>query len=167
MKKFISILTALALTLSLSVTAFATDTTVDQDSDDPKTGTTAVTLNVNPSYTVTIPVTVELNAQGTDPETYGSSMDITADADVRLLEGKVITVTITSDFTMEDSDTGSTLDYTVAVDGTDITSGGTVATFKTSTAAQTSTLSFAADAPKYAGDYSDTVTFTISVTDAS
>lgn len=164
MKKLISILTALALTLSLSVTAFATE--IDQDTDDPKTGTTAVTLSVDPAYTVTIPATVALTAQGNDPETYEDTMDITANANVRLLEGKVITVTITSDFTMEDTDTGSTLDYTVTVDGTDITDGGTVATFKTSTAVQTSTLTFAADAPTYAGDYSDTVTFTISVTDA-
>ncbi len=163
MKKFISILTALALTLSLSVTAFAT-TVVDQDSGD-QSGTTAVTLNVDPAYTVTIPATVELTAQGTDPETYENDLEITADAGVLLQQGKVITVTITSDFTMEDTDTGTTLDYTVTVDGTDITSGGTVATFKTSTAAQTSTLTFAADDPEYAGDYSDTVTFTISVTD--
>lgn len=163
MKKLISILTAVALTLSLTVTAFAM--TVDQDSN-PQTGSTAVTLNVAPGYTVTIPATVELTAQGNDPETYENDLDITAAANVRILEGKVIIVTITSDFTMKDTDTGSELPYTVTVGGNTISDGGTVATFTTSDTVQTSTLVFSADDPEYAGEYSDTVTFTISITDA-
>lgn len=167
MKKLISILTALALTMTLSVTAFATTVEPDNSgSPTPNTGTTAVSLNVDPSYTVTIPATVELTAQGTDPETYESDLEITAAANVRIPEGKQITVTMGSDFTMKDDDTGSELSYKVTVDRTEISNNGTVATFTSSTSAQTSTLTFAADDPEYAGDYSDTVTFTISITDA-
>lgn len=57
---------------------------------------------------------------------------------------------------------GATLDYTITKDGTDLTDS-IVATFITSTAAQSSTIHIVANDPEYAGEYKDTVTFTIGV----
>lgn len=166
MKKLLTLVLALAVTVSVSVTAFAADTTIDQDSD-PKTGSTAVSFNVDPTYTVTIPEKVELDkidAGGTI--TYENDLTVTADAGVCLLEGKVLQVTLKSDSNFNlSANVGVSykLPYTVTVNNTEIQNNGVVATFGTSTAEQTSTLHFAADDPAYAGDYSDTVTFTLSI----
>ena len=167
MKKLLTIMLALVMVLSLSVTALAADITQDSD---PKTGTTNVTFNVDPTYTVTIPATVELEKKTAADETVTYEKDLTVSAEnVRLLEGKQIQVTLTSDFTLtNDTQNGgaaTNLSYTVTVgdSATPIVTDGVVATFGTSTTEQTSVLHFAAANPTYAGDYSDTVTFTIAV----
>lgn len=167
MKKLLTIMLALVMVLSLSVTALAADITQDSD---PKTGNTTVTFNVDPTYTVTIPATVELEKKTAADETVTYEKDLTVSAEnVRLLEGKQIQVTLTSDFTLtNDTQNGgaaTNLSYTVTVgdSATPIVTDGVVATFGTSTTEQTSVLHFAAANPTYAGDYSDTVTFTISV----
>lgn len=167
MKKLLTIMLALVMVLSLSVTALAADITQDSD---PKTGNTTVTFNVDPTYTVTIPATVELEKKTAADETITYEKDLTVSAEnVRLLEGKQIQVTLTSDFTLtNDTQNGgaaTNLSYTVTVgdSATPIVTDGVVATFGTSTTEQTSVLHFAAANPTYAGDYSDTVTFTISV----
>lgn len=167
MKKLLTIMLALVMVLSLSVTALAADITQDSD---PKTGNTTVTFNVDPTYTVTIPATVELEKKTAADETVTYEKDLTVSAEnVRLLEGKQIQVTLTSDFTLtNDTQNGgaaTNLPYTVTVgdSATPIVTDGVVATFGTSTTEQTSVLHFAAANPTYAGDYSDTVTFTIAV----
>lgn len=174
-KKMISTMAAAALVLSLSVTALATDTSVSADSNgdpSPSSGTTAISLAVSPAYTITIPATVVLDKQSTDPVTYAKDMTITASAGVRLDEGKSIVVTMSGDsydtdsFYLKAADADNyKLAYTVKVGDstTAISNNGTVATFTTSTAEQTSELHFAAGDPDYAGSYSDTVTFTIAV----
>ena len=167
MKKLLTIMLALVMVLSLPVTALAADITQDSD---PKTGNTTVTFNVDPTYTVTIPATVELEKKTAADETVTYEKDLTVSAEnVRLLEGKQIQVTLTSDFTLtNDTQNGgaaTNLSYTVTVgdSATPIVTDGVVATFGTSTTEQTSVLHFAAANPTYAGDYSDTVTFTIAV----
>lgn len=169
MKKLISIALALALTLCLSITAFADDITIVPDPDNnydpkPSSAQTSVKFSVAPTYTVTIPSEVDLQKTGTDTVTYTQEADITAE-NVRLLNGSKIKVTLTSDFTLNAGET--TLDYTVKVGDstTAIGSGDTVAEFGTDTDKQSSTLHFAANDPEFAGDYSDTVTFNISVED--
>lgn len=161
MKKLLAIALTLVMVLSLSVTAFAADITQDSN---PKTADTNVTFNVDPTYTVTIPATVTL-AKAADGS-YKQDAGITA-ADVRLLEGQTITVTLASDFKLTTGAAGATyeLPYTVKVGDatTAIATGDTVATFTTDTNSQSSTLHFAAANPTYAGEYSDTVTFTIAV----
>lgn len=170
MKKLLSLVLALALSLSLSVTAFAEDHTVDQNTTLPATKDTTVEFNVDPAYTITIPDKVELDKK-TDTETgtvtYKQDAKITASAGVRLLNGQRIRVTLSAGeegFVLTSKES-ATLPYTVTVgsDTTAITSGDTVATFDTSLTAQESTLHFAANDPTYAGQYSDTVTFTISI----
>lgn len=173
MKKLLSIALALALALSLSVTAFAADTTIEPDTNgepNPSTATTSVEFNVAPTYTITIPAKVELekkNNAGT--VTYEQNANITASAGVRLLNGQSIQVTLSAgtDGFVLTSGESATLDYTVTVGEAEnvktIASGDTVATFGTSATKQTSTLHFAANDPTYAGDYSDTVVFTIAI----
>lgn len=162
MKKVFAILLAALMVATMSVTAFAAE--VDQDTTD-KTGSTAVSFNVDPTYTVTIPATVELEKVDTDGTiTYEKDMTVTASAGVRLKEGEKIEVTLASDFYLETAASATyKLPYTVTVDDVDVENNGVVATFVTSEAEQTSTLLFAAGNPTYAGNYTDTVTFTISV----
>lgn len=157
MKKILTCVLTLVMVLSLSATAFAADITQDSD---PKTGTTNVTFNVDPTYTVTIPATVTL-AKAEDGS-YKQDATITATG-VRLEKGKTIKVTLESDFTLTAGTTDLPYTVTVGDSAAPIATGATVATFGTNTEAQTSVLHFAANNPTYAGDYSDTVTFTISV----
>lgn len=168
MKKLLTIMLALVMALSLSVTALAADNTFSPSDNAAKS--TTVTFGVAPTYTVTIPATVELEKKTAADETVTYEKDLTVSAEnVRLLEGKQIQVTLTSDFTLtNDTQNGgaaTNLSYTVTVgdSATPIVTDGVVATFGTSTTEQTSVLHFAAANPTYAGDYSDTVTFTISV----
>lgn len=180
MNRFLALALTLALALSLSVTALAEDTTIEPDPSNnynpkPSSASTSVEFTVAPAYTITIPQTVSLTRQESNGTvTYEQNATITASAGVRLLNGQKIKVTMSAAGEGENTFTlntkqGATLPYTVTVgsDTTAITSGGTVATFDTSAAQQTSTLHFAANDPTYAGQYSDTVTFTISIVSQS
>lgn len=171
MKKLLSLVLALALALSLSVTAFAADTTIEPGTNgepNPSTATTSVEFGVAPTYTITIPEKVELDKKTDNGTvTYEKDEIITASAGVRLLNGQSIQVTLSAgdgetEFVLTSGES-ATLDYTVTVNNTEIENNGVVATFETSQTAQTSTLHFAANDPTYAGQYSDTVTFTISI----
>lgn len=171
MKKLMTLILALALALSMSVTAFAEDTTIDQNTAD-KTGIATVSYNVAPTYTVTIPTKVNLvrekAADGT--VTYEQDAEIKAE-NVRLNQGDVIQVTLAGNEGAFKMSSGQTeWKYAVTVDDSaiPISSGDVVATFKTDkNVTQSAALHFAADDPAYAGNYSGTVTFTLSVTEAS
>ncbi|MBS5480188.1 MAG: hypothetical protein KHX46_03500 [Clostridiales bacterium] len=166
MKKLLPLVLALVMALSVSATAFAADTTINQDSAG-KTGSTAVTFHVDPTYTVTIPEKVELTkVDDGGTITYESDLTVTAAAGVRLLAGEVIQVTLKSgsDFNLSTAaDAAYKLPYTVTVGNNTIANDGVVATFGTNNEAQTATLHFAAGNPTYAGDYSDTVIFTLAI----
>lgn len=172
MKKLFSIMLALTLALSLSATAFAEESTRIQPGSDgsptPPSASADVTLNVAPAYLITIPGDVTL-MEDEETGTYKQDAKVIAEAGVRLLEGQTIQVSLSAggeDGFVLITDEGTTLDYTVKVGDSDtaIASGDTVATFDTSTDKQSVTLHFEAENPTYAGDYSDTVTFTISAT---
>ena len=153
MKKLFTILLAVALMLSLSVTAFAANTTG---------GSTEVSFNVDPTYTVIIPATVELNKVGADDAvTYENDYTITAQAGVRLKKGETIVVTVSSDYEMTTTE-GATLAYTITKDNAALVDS-IVAVFGTDKAEQSSTIHIAAGDPEYAGEYKDTVTFTLEV----
>ena len=154
MKKLFAGILTVALLMSLSVTAFAANTAG---------GSTEVSFNVDPTYTVTIPATVELNKETAQDGTvtYENDYTIIADAGVRLHKNENIVITVASDYVMT-TDEGATLDYTITKDGAALVND-VVATFTTSTTEQVSTIHIAANDPDYAGEYKDTVTFTISV----
>ena len=153
MKKIFALILAIALMASMSVTAFAANT---------EGGSTEVSFNVDPTYTVIIPATVELNKVGADDAvTYENDYTITAQAGVRLKKGETIVVTVSSDYEMTTTE-GATLAYTITKDN-DALVDSIVAVFGTDKAEQSSTIHIAAGDPEYAGEYKDTVTFTLEV----
>ena len=154
MKKLFALILTVCLLATMSVTAFAENTTG---------GSTEVSFNVDPTYTVTIPATVELNkVEDNGVVTYENNYTITAQAGVRLKKGEYIEVTVESDFTMATTE-GATLAYTITAGGNTVANDGVVATFDTDKAEQTATIHIAANDPDFAGEYKDTVTFTLEV----
>ena len=153
MKKLFALILAVALMATMSTTAFAANTTG---------GSTEVSFNVDPTYTVTIPATVELNkVEDNGTVTYENDYTLTAQAGVRLKKGEYIEVTIASNYVME-TPQGATLAYTITKGGAALVDE-VVATFTTDKAEQSSTIHIAAGDPDYAGEYKDTVTFTVAV----
>ena len=153
MKKLFALILTVCLLASMSTTAFAANTTG---------GSTEVSFNVDPTYTVTIPATVELERQEDNGTvTYENDYTIEAVAGVRLKKNEYIEVTVASNFEMTTTE-GATLDYTITKDDAAL-ENNVVATFTTDKEAQTSTIHIAAGDPDFAGDYKDTVTFTLTV----
>jgi hypothetical protein len=154
MKKLFALILTVCLLASMSVTAFAANT---------EGGSTEVSFNVDPTYTVIIPATVELNKVETEGVvTYENDYTLTAQAGVRLKKGEYIEVTVASDFEMTTTE-GATLEYTITAENAAVANNGVVAEFATDKAEQTATIHIAANDPDFAGEYKDTVTFTLTV----
>ena len=129
----------------------------------PSKRSVTVEYNVDPTYTVTIPATVELNkVEDNGTVTYENDYTLTAQAGVRLKKGEYIEVTVASDFEMTTTE-GATLEYTITAENAAVANNGVVATFGTDKNAQSTTIHIAANDPDYAGEYKDTVTFTVAV----
>ena len=153
MKKLMTILVAVAMLATLSVTALAANTTG---------GSAEIGFAVDPTYIVTIPATVTLEKKDAEGViTYENDYTLTADAGLRLKKGEYIEVTVETDNEMTTAE-GATLAYTITKDG-EALENDVVATFTTDKEEQSSTIHIAAGDPDYAGDYSDTVTFTLTV----
>lgn len=155
MKKLFALILAVVMIATMSTTAFAANTTG---------GSTKVSFNVDPTYTITIPATVTLEKKDVEGViTYENDYTITAEAGVRLKNGEYIEVTVASNFTME-TEEYAWLNYEILdASGDKVENNGVVAEFETDKAAQSTTIHIAADDPDYAGEYKDTVTFTVSV----
>ena len=154
MKKLLALILTVALMATMSVTAFAANT---------EGGSTEVSFDVGSTYTVTIPAAVELQKEvDGNTVTYENDYTIGANAGVRLKKGEYIEVTVASDFEMT-TEQGATLDYTITKGRDAVATGGVVATFGTDKNAQSTTIHIAANDPDYAGEYKDTVTFTVAV----
>ena len=154
MKKLFALILAVVMIATMSTTAFAANTTG---------GSTEVSFNVDPTYTVTIPATVELQkVEDNGTVTYENDYTLTAQAGLRLKRGEYIEVTVASDFEMTTTE-GATLAYTITAEDAAVANNGVVATFGTDKNAQSTTIHIAANDPDYAGEYKDTVTFTVAV----
>ena len=154
MKKLFALILAVVMIATMSTTAFAANTTGSS---------TEVSFNVDPTYTVTIPSTVEL--QKIDAEgviTYENDYTLTAEAGVRLKKNEYIEVTVDSDFVMTTTE-GATLEYGITAASAPVANNGVVAEFETDKATQSTTIHIAANDPDFAGEYKDTVTFTVAV----
>ena len=120
-------------------------------------------FNVDPTYTVTIPATVELNkVEDNGTVTYENDYTLTAEAGMRLKKGEYIEVTVATDNEMTTAE-GATLAYTITAENAAVANNGVVAEFATDKAEQTATIHIAANDPDFAGEYKDTVTFTLTV----
>ena len=154
MKKLFALILTVAMLATMSVTAFAANT---------EGGSTELSFNVDPTYTVTIPATVELQkVEDNGTVTYENDYTLTAQAGVRLKKGEYIEVTVASDFEMTTTE-GATLAYTITAEDAAVATGGVVAEFETDKNAQSTTIHIAANDPDFAGEYKDTVTFTLTV----
>ena len=154
MKKLFTILLTVAMLATMSITAFATNTTG---------GSTDVSFNVDPTYTITIPATVELQkVEDNGVVTYENDYTIGANAGVRLKKNEYIEVTVASNFEMTTTE-GATLAYSITAGGNAVANNGVVAEFATDKNSQSTTIHIAANDPDFAGEYKDTVTFTVAV----
>ena len=154
MKKLFALILTVAMLATASVAAFAANTTG---------GSTEVSFNVDPTYIITIPATVSLQrVEDNGTVTYENDYTLTAEAGVRLKKGEYIEVTVESDFTMT-TDEEATLVYAITAGGNAVENNGVVAEFTTDKTEQTATIHISANDPDYAGEYKDTVTFTLTV----
>lgn len=160
MKKLFALVLAVVMIATMSTTAFAAEIGTETNASQ---GSTEVSFNVDPTYTVTIPATVELERQEDNGTvTYENDYTIGANAGVRLKKNEYIEVTVASGFEMTTTE-GATLAYSITAGGNAVGTGGVVAEFETNKSAQSATIHIAANDPDYAGEYKDTVTFTVAV----
>ena len=151
MKKLFAVILAAALVMSLSITAFAANTT-GGDAD--------ITASIASTYTVTIPAntTVAFNATETD---FGA-IEVTAS---QIHPNKCIKVELISDSKLENSiDATKVIPYAIK----DSTGAAfTSAIYLTEGDKTELSIHITADDwnAAYAGEYSDTVTFTVSYED--
>ena len=151
MKKVLTFALAVMLVMSLSVTAFAANTT-GGDAD--------ITTSIAPTYTVTIPA--DVNVQFNATETSFGAIEVEA---AQLHPDKCIKVELTSDGKLENSiDATKVIPYAIKdSEGAAFTS----ATYLTEGDKTELSIHITADDwnAAYAGEYSDTVTFTVSYED--
>lgn len=158
MKKLIAFLMAAVLLTAASTTAFAAE--INQDSD-PKTSEATVKTSIAPTYTVSIPESVKVSMNETQ-KAWGSIEVKHAQIDPNW----VIKVDLACDGTLNNlADNTKTIPYSVE----DTNGIFTTASYLKAGDSTALTIKIAqSDWNKaYAGDYSDTVTFTVSYVSAS
>ena len=151
MKKLFAIVLTFALLMSLSVTAFAANTTG---------GEADITTSIAPTYTVTIPADVNVAFNAT--ETAFGTIEVTA---AQIHPNKCIKVALATDNELNNAiDNTKVIPYAIK-DSTGATF--TSATYLTEGDKTELSIHITADDwnAAYAGDYSDTVTFTVSYED--
>lgn len=173
MKKTIAMISALAMMTAMAVPmgVFAEDTTKTLDKA-TGSGTTEVSYDVASTYTITIPAGVTLSSDTDETATIGAAANLMLEA------GKSVVVKLTGatntssgpTFNAKNSNETSTATYTIKSGNNTIGLGESsdytdvVATFGTSTQAQTQELTFSkAENATYAGEHTEQLTFTISV----
>ena len=149
MKKIFTLILAIALMASLSVTAFAANSAG---------GNADITTSIAPTYTVTIPA--DVNVQFNATKTAFGAIEVTAS---QIHPDKCIKVELTSDGKLENSiDATEVIPYAIK----DSTGAAfTSATYLSEGDKTELSIHITADDwnAAYAGEYSDTVTFTLTV----
>lgn len=165
MKKIVSVLLALVMALSLGVSAFATDVTVDGS----QSADTTVTYGLDSSYLVVIPESVVI-----DTNTHKGEATVSAE-NVLLGYGETLNITVANAenedkwYLVDKTAADNTLEYTIGkTDGAaDVTNESVVLSVAAGDkwnekVEQALYFELAEDVTK-AGDYSDTLTFTVDV----
>ena len=168
MKKFVTLLLTAALAITAATTAFA-DTTITpapNSSPNPSSGSMNVNYTVGPRYLVTIPAEVTLSS--TKNGTVEGKATVTAE-NVTVPYGESVKVTLSSDFTVNTTE-GAALSYEVwkpdnSTTGTLVDNmNNTVLEVASGSGSTELTFALAPNsAITYSGNYTDTVTFTVSV----
>ena len=151
MKKIFALILTVVTLATMSVTAFAANTTG---------GEADITTSIEPTYTVTIPANTNVNFNAT--ETAFGAIEVEA---AQIHPDKCIKVALASDGKLENSiDATKVIPYAIK----DSTGAAfTSATYLTEGDKTELSIHITADDwnAAYAGDYSDTVTFTVSYVD--
>ena len=151
MKKLFALILTVCLLASMSVTAFAANTAG---------GEADITTSIAPTYTVTIPA--DANVQFNATETAFGTVEVTAS---QIHPDKCIKVALTTDGELNNAiDNTKVIPYEIQdSEGNAFTS----ATYLTEGDKTELSINITADDwnAAYAGDYSDTVTFTVSYED--
>ena len=151
MKKLFALILTVCLLASMSVTAFAANTTG---------GEADITTSIDPTYTVTIPA--DVNVQFNATETAFGAIEVTAS---QIHPDKCIKVALATDKELNNAiDNTKVIPYAIKdSEGAEFTS----ATYLTEGDKTELSIHISADDwnAAYAGDYSDTVTFTVSYED--
>lgn len=164
MKKLVSaaVISVMALDL-LQIHSFAADITQDSTS---KSGEINVNYDMETEYTVTIPASVNFTE---NEKTIDRPLQATG---VRIEAGKALNITISSrnDFTMKHTkNSGSGIDYHLMINNTTIpnVNNYNVLTVNAGEDSGRAILSFVTELNKdnalYTGNYTDTITFKVSV----
>lgn len=155
MKKFISIFLAVVMMVAISVTAFATELNQKIES-----ATTTVEYTTNATYTITIPAYIVPSETNEEATTYS----VTA-TDVVIEDGKELKTTISYDGIMTDN-RGAELEYKLYSENKEINDGDVILTQTAGHPNDTMQIDFIAkttEAAKYAGVFTDVVTFNFAV----
>ncbi len=155
MKKSIVILALCIGTMPLSIAAQAADRQ------------TEVTFSADPSYTVIIPekVVLQKTLDPTGTVTYENDEQSVSVEKVRIGSEESLMITLTSDYHLDvDGTMYYSLPYTVRAGDKAVTADDDlVAVYSTKQEKQETPLYFAAEDPVFAGTYTDTVVFNISI----
>lgn len=152
MKKIIALALALLMVATMSVTAFAADT-------DTKTTDATITTSIAPTYTVTIPANTNVAFNAT--ETAFGAIEVSA---AQIDPDKCIKVALTTDGKLENAvDNTKVIPYEIKAGDAAFTS----ATYLAAGEKTDLTINITQEDwnKAYAGEYSDTVTFTVSYED--
>lgn len=148
MNKLLSLALILVMVLTMSTTAFAAEITGNSGSVD-------ITYEVPNSYIVTIP----------DSMTIGTDANVSV-SDVIITAGHLLTVSVSS----QQYNDGwklingvDTVGYTLKIDGADIANNATVLTVKNGGNVSETLATALSGTPIYSGNYTDTLTFSVSV----
>ena len=164
MKKALTLALVAALLTATGITAYATDITANSN---PKTGGTTVNYTVDPAYTVVIPESVTLGDTAVTEQIkiYGT----TENDNVVIGKGQKVNVALTAsanNFNVANTD-GDEVAYTVN-DKNAVADLTTVAECTAAEGKKDTNITFTkTGTAAYAGTYTDTLTFTVSLEDAA
>ena len=164
MKKALTLALVAAMLTATGITAFAADTEIKQDTT-PPTGATTVNYQVDPAYTVVIPESVTLTDADVTAiiKIYGADEN----SNVVIGKGQKVNVALTesaNNFNVANTD-GDTIAYTVN-DKNAVADLTTVAECTSNNKTETDITFTKTGTAAYAGTYSDTLLFTVSLADA-
>ncbi len=163
MKKLLSVIISAIMIVMISITSFAAENSVITQDNIEKKGSITVDYNMKESYTVTIPASISF----TDTQkTVERALQV---EDIAIKEGSSLRVNVSSmnNFKMKNND--AEIDYSLVVNTHDIAEENNqdVLVIESGEKSGWAILHFKTDLSKnkatYSGNYSDTLTFTVSV----